>query len=65
MKEEKTKLEFYKTILEKVSFDRMLFEKEFDKAIIGLSYKDSSELKRWKRRFIFEKIQDNYLRKSS
>ena len=65
MKEEKTKLEFYKTILEKVSFDRMLFEKEFNKAIIGLSYKESNELKRWKRRFIFEKIQDNYLRKSS
>ena len=65
MKEEKTELEFYKTILEKVSFDRMLFEKEFNKAIIGLSYKDSNELKRWKRRFIFEKIQDNYLRKSS
>ena len=65
MKEEKTKLEFYKTILEKVSFDRMLFEKEFNKAIIGLSYKDSNELRRWKRRFIFEKIQDNYLRKSS
>ena len=65
MKEEKTELEFYKTILEKVSFDRMLFEKEFNKAIIGLSYKDSNELKRWKRRFIFEKIQDDYLRKSS
>ena len=65
MKEEKTELEFYKTILEKVSFDRMLFEKEFNKAIIGLSYKDSNELKRWKRRFIFEKIQGNYLRKSS
>ena len=65
MKEEKTQLEFYKTILEKVSFDRMLFEKEFNKAIVDLSYKDSIELKRWKRRFIFEKIQDNYIRKSS
>tara|TARA_B100000886_G_C20144638_1_gene375429 strand:- start:327 stop:524 length:198 start_codon:yes stop_codon:yes gene_type:complete len=65
MKEEKTQLEFYKTILEKVSFDRMLFEKEFNKAIVDLSYKDSVELKRWKRRFIFEKIQRNYIRKSS
>ena len=65
MKEEKTQLEFYKTILEKVSFDKMLFEKEFNKAIIDLSYKDSIELRRWKRRFIYEKIQDNYLRKSS
>ena len=65
MKQEKAELEFYKTILEKVSFDRKLFEKEFNKAIIGLSCKDSNELKRWKRRFIFEKIQDNYLKKSS
>ena len=65
MKEEKTQLEFYKTILEKVSFDKMLFEKEFNKAIIDLSYKDSNELKRWRKRFTLEKIQNNYLRKSS
>ena len=65
MKEEKTQLEFCKTILEKVSFDPMLFEKEFNKALIGLSYKDSNELKRWKRKFIFEKINSNYFRKSS
>tara|TARA_Y100000768_G_scaffold250999_1_gene190667 strand:+ start:837 stop:1034 length:198 start_codon:yes stop_codon:yes gene_type:complete len=65
MKKEKTQLKFYKTILEKVSFDRMLFEKEFNKAIIDLSYEDSNELRRWKRRFIFEKIQENYLKKSS
>ena len=30
MKQEKAELEFYKTILEKVSFDRKLFEKEFN-----------------------------------
>ena len=65
MKKEKTQLKFYKTIHEKVSFDRMLFEKEFNKAIIDLSYEDSNELRRWKRRFIFEKIQENYLKKSS
>tara|TARA_B100000674_G_scaffold386867_1_gene330392 strand:- start:744 stop:977 length:234 start_codon:yes stop_codon:yes gene_type:complete len=65
MKEEKTQLEFYKTILEKVSFDRMLFEKEFNKAVIYLSYEDSNELRKWKRRFLFEKVQSNYIRKSS
>ena len=65
MKEEKTQLEFYKTILEKVSFDRTLFEKEFNKAIIDLSFKDSNELRNWKRKFIFEKFQNNYIRKSS
>lgn len=65
MKEEKTQLEFYKTILEKVSFDRALFEKEFNKAIIDLSFKDSNELRIWKRKFIFEKFQNNYIRKSS
>ena len=65
MKEEKTQLEFYKTILEKVSFDKMLFEKEFNKAIIDLTYQDSLELRRWKRKFTFKKNQNNYLRKSS
>ena len=65
MKEDKTQLEFYKTILEKVSFDRMLFEKEFNKAIIGLSYEDSNELRKWKRKFIFEGLNNNYIRKSS
>ena len=65
MKEEKTQLEFYKTILEKVSFDSVLFEKEFNKALTGLSYRDSNELRKWKRRFVFEKFQNNYYRKSS
>ena len=51
MEEENNQLEFYKTILTKVSFDRILFEKEFNKALIGLSYKDSNELRRWKKRF--------------
>ena len=45
----KTQLEFCKTILEKVSFDPVLFEKEFNKALMCLSYKDSNELRRWKR----------------
>ena len=65
MEEENNKLDFYKTILTKVSFDRILFEKEFNKAIIGLSYKDSNELRRWKKRFLFDKFQNNLIRKSS
>ena len=44
MSEKNTQLEFYKIILEKVSFDRILFEKEFKKALIGLSYKDSKPI---------------------
>tara|TARA_B000000532_G_C18743828_1_gene352329 strand:+ start:186 stop:383 length:198 start_codon:yes stop_codon:yes gene_type:complete len=65
MKEDKTQLKFYKTVLEKVSFDRMLFEKEFNKAIIDLSYEDSKELRKWKRKFIFEELNSHYIRKSS
>ena len=65
MEEENNQLEFYKTILTKVSFDRILFEKEFNKALIELSYKDSNELRRWKKRFLFDKVQSDYIRKSS
>ena len=65
MNEENKQLEFYKIILEKVSFDPVLFEKEFNKALLGLSYKNSNELKRWKRRFLFEKFQSNIIRKST
>ena len=65
MEEENNQLEFYKTILTKVSFDRILFEKEFNKALIGLSYKDASELRRWKKKFLIDKFQNNLIRKSS
>ena len=65
MEEENNQLDFYKTILTKVSFNRILFEKEFNKALIGLSYKDSSELRRWKKRFLFDKFQSDLIRKSS
>ena len=65
MSEKNTQLEFYKIILEKVSFDRVLFEKEFNKALLELSYKNSNELRRWKRRFLFEKFQSNVIRKST
>ena len=64
MEEENNQLEFYKTILTKVSFDWILFEKEFNKALIGLSNKDSDELRRWKRKFLFDKFQSDLIRKS-
>lgn len=40
-------LEYFKTILSKVSFDKKLFEKELKKAIKSLLKDDLSELKRW------------------
>ncbi len=40
-------LEYTKTILEKVSFDRRLFEKELTKAIRYLIEPELRELERW------------------
>ena len=40
-------LEFYKQILGKVSFDRYLFIKEFQKAMKTLSEEERSELEKW------------------
>ena len=40
-------LEYVKTILKKVSFDRKLFEKELKKAIASLIPKEIRELKNW------------------
>jgi hypothetical protein len=40
-------LEYTKTILEKVSFDRKLFEKELRKAIRYLVEQELKELERW------------------
>jgi thymidylate synthase len=42
-----TTLEYYKFILERVSFDAHLFEKEFKKAISNLAQEEASELKLW------------------
>lgn len=42
-----TTLEYYKFILERVSFDPNLFEKEFKKAISNLPESDANELKVW------------------
>ncbi len=40
-------LEYIKTILQKVSFDKSLFEKELAKAIKMLIPKEIKQLKRW------------------
>ncbi len=40
-------LEYFKTILSKVSFDRKLFEKELKKAIKSLVPDELRDLKKW------------------
>lgn len=40
-------LEYFKTILSKVSFDGKLFEKELKKAIKSLVNDDLGDLKKW------------------
>ena len=40
-------LEYFKTILSKVSFDSKLFEKELKKAIRSLLKEELKELKKW------------------
>jgi hypothetical protein len=40
-------LDYVKTILEKVSFDLKLFEKELKKALKALVGKEIEELKKW------------------
>ena len=42
-----TQFEFYKTVLQKVSFDQALFEKEYDKAMNELSLAERIMLKKW------------------
>lgn len=46
-KSKKAFLDYYKTILEKVSFDYQLFIKEYRKAINNLSPEDSAALDGW------------------
>lgn len=42
-----SQLDFYKTVLEKVSFDQSLFEKELEKAKRDLSPSDQQALVQW------------------
>lgn len=48
-------LEYYKTVLQKVSFDAKLFSKELKKAISKLLPYEIEELKRWLLHFITDK----------
>lgn len=43
----RTSLEYYKFILERVSFDSNLFEKEYKKAVTHLEQEEAIELKNW------------------
>lgn len=51
----KAMLEYTKTVLQKVSFDSMLFCKELEKAISRLLPIEVEELKHWLRQFITDK----------
>ena len=48
-------LEYYKTVLRKVSFDVKLFSKELKKAITRLLPHEIEELKYWLQHFITDK----------
>ncbi|HZJ20507.1 MAG TPA: hypothetical protein VFD35_09185 [Pricia sp.] len=48
-------LEYYKTVLKKVSFDAKLFCKELEKAISRLLPEEIEELKNWLQQFITDK----------
>ncbi len=48
-------LEYYKTVLQKVSFDVKLFSKELKKAISKLLPEEIEELKTWLQLFISDK----------
>ncbi len=40
-------LDYYKTILEKVSFDRSLFQKEYNKALQFLNGDEKDQIDQW------------------
>lgn len=50
-------LEYVKTILLKVSFDKMLFEKELRKALTVLATEELQQLKQW----CYEQFSNMYL----
>lgn len=47
MKTNKTFLNFYKLVLEKMKFDQQLFWKEYQKALKFLNDKERNELNKW------------------
>lgn len=50
-------LNYVKTILTKVSFDKGLFEKELSKAVEKLTYSDLAELRTW----CYSNFSENYI----
>ena len=54
----KSFLEYYKEILQKVSFDQDLFKKEFKKALNSIEEKDTQKLKEW---IIDRELQSNMI----
>ncbi len=48
-------LEYYKTVLQKVSFDAKLFSKELKKAVSRLLPNEIEELRSWLQQFITDK----------
>jgi hypothetical protein len=44
-----TMLEYFKIILDKVSFDRKLFRKEYRKSLSSLTRDEANQLKNWLR----------------
>ncbi len=51
----KTMLEYSKTVLKNVSFDRTLFFKEIEKAFSNLLPDEIEELKLWIKQFVTDK----------
>lgn len=47
MKTKKTMLEYCKAVLDAVSFDQELYQKEYKKSLGWLSADESNELKQW------------------
>ncbi len=50
MKNRKTMIDYSKTVLKAVAFDRNLFKKEYRKALLWLTRDESIELKYWVRK---------------
>lgn len=58
----KSMLEYTKTVLQKVSFDRNLFEKEFRKASKNLLHHEMEELKQWAQKQYGGQFSSNEMR---
>ena len=57
-----TQYEFYQTVLQKVSFDPVLFNKEFNKAMNELSLTERIMLKKWCKQSFSPALQAIYMK---